>query len=557
MAKSKGKTKVQEQREKKVKKSNKVVKNKKDNKDINNKEKQGKKVSLVSGKESTTTVKKDVKINTAKRKTGASKRRKKQLKVAFITPESLPLVKVGGLADVMGSLPKTLAKLGVQPIVILPEYRVIREGDWQIQDTGIRISSPVGFNWLEAMIDMVEIDSIRYYLVRYDPFFDRKGIYGEEEDYPDNLERFVFFSKIALELLKRIDFVPDIIHCNDWQTGLVPVFLRAFYGPDPFYSNTKVVFGLHNLAYQGLFSVDKFYLLGLDWSYFTYQGVEFYGKLNCLKSGLVYSDAIVTVSPRYAQEIQTPEYGWGLDGVLRAHKNKLYGILNGIDYEYWNPWTDNFIYEKFGARGNRVFLKGKLVNKTRLLEEEGLNVDPNTLVIGLVSRLVHQKGIDVGIEGVRPLLQRKKAYFIVLGKGEKQYEEALIDLSREFPDRVRVHLEFNEGLAHRIYAGSDVIIIPSRFEPCGLTQMIAMRYGCIPVARRTGGLADTISEKIGFLFDKLDGKELSSMLDYVLQVFADQDKWKERMKLAMKQDFSWERSAKAYKELFDKLKKGG
>lgn len=486
-------------------------------------------------------------------------KRRKKLKVAFVSPEALPLVKVGGLADVIGSLPVALSHLGVESIVVLPEYRMIRNGNWDIKDTGIRISSPVGSDWLEAKIDLVEVDPIKYYLVRYDPFFDRKGIYGEEGDYPDNLERFSFFSKVVLELFKRIDFVPDIIHCNDWQTGLVPVFLQAFYGSDPFYSNSKVVFGLHNLAYQGLFPVEKFYLLGLDWSYFTYQGIEFYGKVNCLKAALVYSDAIVVVSPRYAQEIQTPEYGWGLDGVLRAQKNKLYGILNGIDYEYWNPWTDAFIYEKYGVRAGKVFLKGKLVNKTRLLEEECLGVDPNVMLIGFISRLVHQKGVDIAVDAIRKAFSnglKDKVYFVALGEGDKEYEEALLSLAREFPENVRVHLEFNESLAHKIYAGADCILVPSRFEPCGLTQMIAMRYGSIPIVRRTGGLADTVSEDVGFLFDRPDGNELLSTIERALDVFVQQKEWQERVKRAMKEDFSWNKNAESYRKLYEKVKRG-
>ncbi len=537
-----GRMNKEEEKKKKVRKSKGVVEDKKS------------KVGRKSTNEKTSS------IDKAKRLTLNSKiaKSKKRLKVAFVSPEALPLVKVGGLADVVGSLSVALSRLGVESIVVLPEYRTIREGNWEIKDTGIRISSPVGPDWLEAGIDLVEIGPIKYYLVRYDPFFDREGIYGEGVDYPDNLERFSFFSKVVLELFKRIGFTPDIIHCNDWQTGLIPVFLRAFYGSDPFYSKTKIVFGLHNLAYQGLFPVEKFYLLGLDWAYFTYQGVEFYGKVNCLKAALIYSDAIVVVSPRYAQEIQTPEYGWGLDGVLRSQRDKLYGILNGIDYDYWNPWTDEFIYEKFGVRGGRVFLKGKLVNKTRLLEEESLEVDPKTMVIGLISRLVHQKGIDIAVDGIRKALSKgfkDKIYLIALGKGDKEYEESLLNLAKEFPNNVRVHLEFNEPLAHRIYAGVDVILIPSRFEPCGLTQMIAMRYGSIPLVRRTGGLIDTVSEEIGFLFDKPEGDELLSTIERTFHVFGDQKEWQKRVKKSMKQDFSWDRNANAYKKLYERLKR--
>ncbi len=485
-----------------------------------------------------------------------SKARRTPLKVVFVASEAVPLVKVGGLADVVGSLPKALRRRGVDVLVILPEYRAVKNSGWDVKETGIKVSSPIGSSWLEANIDSVEVDGVPFFLVRHDPYFDREGVYGENgEDYPDNLERYAFFNKITLELLKRLDYKPDVIHCNDWQTGLIPVFKDAFYSSDPFYEGVKTVFGLHNLAYQGLFPVEKFYLLGLDWSYFTYQGIEFYGRVNCLKAGLMYSDVIVTVSPRYAKEIQTPEYGWGLDGVLRSRRDKLFGILNGIDYEYWDPWKDPFIFEKFGMRGNKAYLKGKLVNKVRLLESEGLKVeDGQRPLVSIVSRLVHQKGIDLAVDAVSHLLESGRLYFVVLGRGEPGLEQKLVHLQEKFPESVRVHLEFNEALAHQLYAGSDLILIPSRFEPCGLTQMIAMRYGTIPVVRRTGGLADTVDENVGFLFDKPETDELLSTLDVALNAVGGKD-WNKRIKLAMSKDFSWDRSAEEYLKLYSRLKR--
>ncbi len=501
-------------------------------------------------------VESDNKVSTSKTARKSSSRSRKQMKIAFVASEAVPLVKVGGLADVVGALPKALSELGLSSVVILPAYSVIDREAFNLRDTGIKISSPIGSHWLEASVEETEIGPVKYYLVRYDPFFAREGIYGTSSgDYPDNLERYAFFSKVALELLKRLDYRPDVIHCNDWQTGLLPLFKQAFYSEDPFYSSTKVVFAIHNIAYQGLFPVEKFYLLGLDWSYFTYQGIEFYGKGNCLKAGIVYADKVVTVSPRYAKEIQTPEYGWGLDGVLRTHKAKLEGIINGIDYDYWNPWIDPYLPDKFGVRANRCFLKGKAVNKVRLLEELGLKaVDVLAVFVG---RLVEQKGIDVLVSAFQELLPREKVGLVILGRGEARFEAMVSDLAGRFPDKVRSFVEFNEPLAHRLYGGADVVVVPSRYEPCGLTQMIGMRYGALPVARRTGGLVDTIPEDVGFLFDKATGADLLSSLESALEVFRDADGWRERVKRAMKLDFSWSRSAREYKRMYERLLKQG
>ncbi len=478
---------------------------------------------------------------------------KKKIKVAFVSPEAMPLVKVGGLADVVGSLPKALSQLGVESIVLLPAYREVYDKGYTISDTGIKISSPVGANWIEASIKRLDINGISYYLVDCPVFFDRDEVYG---DYEDNLERFSFFSKIALELLKRIDFKADIIHSNDWQTGLLPVFKEAFYSEDAFFDDTKVVFSIHNLAYQGLFPVDKFYILGLDWSYFTYQGIEFYGKINCMKAGVIYSDFVLTVSPTYAKEIQMPEYGYGLDGVLRANKHKLGGILNGIDYDYWNPWRDEFIYQHYGMKGSRMHIKGKVINKLKLFEDLGIKGNNNTALIIIVSRLVEQKGIDIAVSVIDSLIKGSNVSCIVLGKGDRHYEGMVEELANRHPGLCKSILEFNESLAHRLYAAGDMILIPSRFEPCGLSQMIGMRYGTIPVARRTGGLADTIASDNGFLFDRLDYNDLLSILDTALEEFFERPRdWQKRVKSAMMSDFSWNRSAKQYLKVYKQLLK--
>ncbi len=496
----------------------------------------------------------DKKTKQSKSKTGISN---SKLKLAFISSEAVPLVKVGGLADVVGSLPKVLKSKSVEPIIVIPGYKSALAGLTEVVDTGITISSPVGANWIEARIKKVEINDIDYYLVCCDAFYNRDGIYGDKRgDYPDNLERFSFFCKVALELFKRIGFQPDILHCNDWQTGLLPVFKSAFYGNDPFYSSTKVVFAVHNLAYQGLFPVEKFYLLGLDWGYFTYQGVEFYGKLNCLKAGLIFSDAIVTVSPTYAYEIQTPDYGYGLDGVLRSQKQKIVGILNGIDYEKWNPLIDKFIYENYGLKAGRLYLKGKAVCKQSLLEEIGLAQSDKPLVI-MISRLVEQKGVDLIVTAMQVLLKEKKCQFVVLGKGDEYYEDLVRKLGDSFSESCKVFLCFDEVLAHKLYAGADIITIPSRYEPCGLSQMIAMRYGTIPVVRKTGGLADTVSDKVGFLFDKPMVDELLSCLGKAITAYYDKKLWREMIKRAMMQDFSWNFSARKYLQLYRKLLKKG
>ncbi len=479
---------------------------------------------------------------------------RRSLEVCLVASESVPLVKVGGLADVVGSLAKALWNCGVDVCVVLPWYKrqISSEG---IEDIGIKITSPVGSEWIESNIYRKRVGNIDYFLIDCPKFFDRDGIYGDVDgDYLDNLERYSYFCKVVLELLLRLKKKWDVIHCNDWQTGLLPVFYRAFEYDKRGLSGVKFVFGVHNLMYQGLFAVEKFYLLGIPWSYFTYHGIEFYGKLNCLKAGLVYSDKVVTVSPTYAKEIQMPEYGYGLDGVLRSLKDRLVGILNGIDYDIWDPMRDPFLDAKYGVRGNRLYFKGKIQNRYGLVNQLNLRCGQQTMFIAMVSRLVEQKGIDIAVGAMDKLLSKgMELCFVVLGLGERRYVNMLKRLERKYPERVRCIFEFNEELAHKLYGSADVVLIPSRFEPCGLTQMIGMRYGCLPIARRTGGLIDSIPPDIGFLFDNTDINDLISSIENAVGVFALPGEWKKRVKSAMRLDFSWKASARKYVKLYKNL----
>ncbi len=477
-------------------------------------------------------------------------RRKKPLNIAFMASEAIPFVKTGGLADVMGSLPLALKEMGHNVVVFIPEYLSIHEGNFNLQDTGVRFSCPVGSNWLDVSLSKYEYNGLDFYFVKYPPYFMRSGIYGENGDYEDNLERFTLFSKACIEGLVRIGFRPDIIHANDWHTGLVPVFLKAFYAQSSFFENTKTVFSIHNIAYQGVFGVDKFHLLGLDWSYFSHQALEFYGKINLLKAGIVFSDKITTVSPQFAKEIQTPDFGYGLDGVLRNRKDDLCGILNGIDQSEWDPWNDEYIIEKFGIMSGKAYTKGKALCKADLCKECSFD-SAEAPIIGMVSRLSEQKGIDLFLDTLNGIMQSLSVNIVILGTGDHYYEQALMGIAPSFSGRLKAVIRFDNVLAHKIYAGADLFLMPSRYEPCGLSQMIAMRYGAIPIVRACGGLKDTVKEDIGFLFSEYSPKELKSAVEKAVNLYYNGKKgFNDRRKKAMAQDFSWASSAKEYDRLY-------
>lgn len=477
------------------------------------------------------------------------------MRVFIIASEAVPYAKTGGLADVTGALLKEFIKAGMDARLIMPFYSVVAES-FKCSDTGIRLSLNILSEKIEAQI--LESSNREYpaYFVRCDRFFMRRALYGDPSgDYYDNALRFSFFSRIGLQTIKALSVETEIIHLHDRQTALVPFYLRNFHRGDSFWQRTKTVLTIHNLGYQGLFAPTLLPYIGIGFEHFVPEGIEFYGKINFLKAGIISSDAVTTVSENYAREILTPEYGAGLDGVLRSRSLRLYGILNGIDYSLWNPETDRALPARYSLKD----LRGKKICKEALIKELNLKIKSPDPLIGYVGRLAAQKGIDLIVEAIPDII---KAGFgiIMLGSGDKGLEEFLLKRSSQFKDRLCVHTGYDENLARKVYGGSDIFIMPSRYEPCGLTQMIAMRYGTIPVARDTGGLRDTIEDYdhlngrgSGFLFRDYNPSTMTECLKRVLCLFKNPRGWSKVMKEAMTKDFSWKNSAQGYMRLFKSL----
>jgi starch synthase len=453
----------------------------------------------------------------------------------MVASEAAPFSKTGGLADVLGSLPPALARLGDEVAVLLPFYRGT---PLPAAAPILRLPVQVGPHGFSVAIHEMVRQKVRYLFVDCPPLYDRAGIYGEGgADYLDNHIRFAVLSQAALGVARSI-FRPDVFHGHDWQAGLLPVYVRESLALDPTFFGVRCVFTIHNLGYQGSFPVSAIADLGLDPRLFHSEGLEFFGRLNFLKAGIVWSDAINAVSPTYAREIQTPEFGFGLDGLLRAQASKLTGILNGVDYEEWNPETDRHLPANYSARD----LSGKRACKLELEEEMGLLPDPDRPLIGIVSRFAHQKGMDL-VVGMAPLLNARLA---VLGSGEAALENAFRSLALAYPDRIAARVGYDEGLAHRVEAGADMFLMPSRYEPCGLNQIYSLRYGTVPIVRATGGLEDTVDEQTGFKFR--DG--LAGAVDAALHEFQHPEMWASRMRRGMAKDYSWDTSAVEYQRLY-------
>lgn len=455
------------------------------------------------------------------------------MKVLIVTSEAVPYAKTGGLADVTGTLPKYLKQAGIETNVIMPKYKGI--GAQKIMEFDIEF---VGKKKVRVFKDN---DT---YFIDYPEYFFRDGLYGTKSgDYPDNCERFTLFARCVIALLEELKF--DIVHCHDWQTGLVPLYIKHNR------LNYKTVFTIHNLGYQGRFSKEKFHLLGIGPEYFNPEAIEFYGDINFLKAGILYGDLITTVSPHYAKEIQTQEYGFGLEGVLKKFSDKLYGILNGIDYQVWNPENDKLIYEPY-----KDFI-GKQKNKFELTNE--CKLDYNKPLIGMVSRIAGQKGFDILIKCLDDIIALN-FNFILLGVGEEHYSEKLKKFADAYPGKVFININFDETFAHCIYAGSDFFLMPSKYEPCGLGQMISLKYGTVPIVYKTGGLADTVIEfnpadfsGNGFLFDTYSTGALIEALKTAYAVYCNREVFRHLSEAGMKYDFSWDRSAREYKKLYEKL----
>ena len=457
--------------------------------------------------------------------------------------EAVPFCKTGGLADVAGELPRALLPLLPKKskiISFLPKYAVIDAGKFKLEKSGDVLCHKDGEHWT--------------CFTQNEKFYNRPGIYGEKgSDYPDNDERFSFYCRSALEFCKAAGFVPDIVHCHDWQTGLIPAYLKTLYAKDSFFKKTKSIFTIHNIAYQGNFPKASLEKTGLGWETYTPDKVEFYDHVSFLKAGLVYSDVVTTVSPRYAREIQTTnKFGRGMEGVLRHRPGRVKGILNGIDETNWNPANDPALDPKFSLKDKDLFEKRK-AGKLKLQKEVGLAVDDKAPLVGMVTRLDPQKGFDMVAEMIPKISKsHPKVQWIVLGTGAPDIEKALEKLVVNLRGLLVFFKGFNDPLAHRIYAASDMFLMPSQFEPCGLGQMIAMKYGSIPVVTPTGGLADTVTLDKGFICPEISTPALHKTMVKALAAFKNKARWKTLMKKAMASDFSWKKSARQYAALYSK-----
>ena len=466
------------------------------------------------------------------------------MKIAIVASEVAPFSKTGGLGDVTGALPAALAAEGAETVTVSPLYRSVRAH--APGATRLRIRVPVGSAVIEAPVHRMGT----FYFLEHDPYFDRDALYGTPlGDYSDNVSRFIFLCRGALELLRLLG-APDVLQLNDWQTGLVPIYVKTLYARS--FTKTKTVFTVHNLAYQGLFWHLDMPLTGLDWKHYTWRELEFHDRLSFMKAGLVHADALTTVSPTYAREILTPELGCGLEGVLRERAGSLHGILNGIDMEEWNPETDPHLAANYSARS----LQGKAQCKAALQFRFGLPARPDVPLVGWVGRLAEQKGMDLFLAAV-DALRGEDVQFAVLGSGDKRLQDAVLAARGRNPERMAVHVAFDASLAHQMEAGCDVLAVPSRYEPCGLNQMYSLRYGTVPVVRATGGLADTVEDGVtGFTFGPPTPEGLVEALRRAIRALRDRKTWLRMMTEGMKRDFSWARSARRYLELFRSLHSG-
>jgi starch synthase len=475
------------------------------------------------------------------------------MKVLFAASEAVPFAKTGGLADVIGSLPKELVKQGLDVRVMLPKYGDIPAQFTQKMETVATFTLRMGWRELYCGILKLEHEGITFYFVDHENYFLRSGCYG----YNDDAERFAFFCRAVMDSLQHIDFMPDIIHCHDWQTGMVPVLYRAHFSYQPAYAHIKTILTVHNLKYQGVFGKEQFmdyFTLGPE--HFDGFALELHGGASFLKGGLLYSDIITTVSPTYAEEIQTPYFGEYLDGLLRSQSHRLHGIVNGIDYEEFDPMTDPHLEVNY-----RDSLVKKQQNKLKLQEKLGLPVNKDVPLIGIVTRLVEQKGLSL-VEHVIEQLMALNAQWVVLGTGEHRYEQLFRWAADRYPDKLSTLITFNETTARQIYASSDLFLMPSQFEPCGIGQLIAMRYRSVPIVRETGGLKDTViayeeetGVGTGFSFTHYNAHDLLYTVNRAVSLYSDSQAWNKILANIKKKDFSWRKSAQQYASLYNQLVK--
>ena len=475
-------------------------------------------------------------------------------RVLFASSEAYPFIKTGGLADVSFALPRELRGYGVDARVIIPKYMDISE-EFKNKMRFVK-SFNVQVGWRNQYCGVFEMDyeGVPFYFIDNEYYFKRGGVYG----FYDEAERFAFFSRAVLEFIGNMDFKPEIIHCNDWQTAMVSPLLKSQYAFNMEMSGIKTVFTIHNLKYQGIYGPEVLGdLFGLGYEHMNTSGLEFYGDVNIIKGGLNYTDAITTVSDTYAMEIQDPYYGERLDGVLRSKSSNLHGILNGIDYKIYDPSTDTNIVRNYDADSAS---EGKTVNKLEIMDMLDLNKSSDIPLIGMVSRLTDQKGLDLLEHIMKDLMENTNASMVILGTGEQEYENSFRYFASMYPGRLSVNLKFDNKLAHMIYASCDMFLMPSKFEPCGLSQLISLRYGTLPIVRETGGLRDTVTsynkytgEGNGFSFSSYNAHEMLYTIERAVELYKDKKTWDSIVKTAMKEDFSWKKSALMYKSLYSKI----
>jgi len=466
--------------------------------------------------------------------------------ILFASSEVFPFAKTGGLADVLGSLPATLSKRGHSCSIILPFYKCVREN-----------FSPTLFKKTPSfnLYSLKHNKNVNIYFIEKDEYYRRDYLYGTPDgDYPDNALRFGFFAKSVCASIPYIAH-QDIIHCNDWQTALVPLYIKLFHKNDKNFTNTKTIFTIHNMAYQGLFEKEDMPALGIPEELFSMDGIEFYGRLNFMKAGIIYSDAITTVSEGYKRGILTQEFGCGLDGLLKTRKKDIYGIVNGVDYSIWNPATDKFIARRY----TKDDLSGKIECKKDLLKEFGIKYDPERPLIGMITRLAEQKGMDLVAESMEDII-RLGVDFVILGFGDQRYNDIFRGLSKKHKSNLGVRIDFDNALSHKIEAGSDMFLMPSRYEPCGLNQLYSMKYATAPIVRAVGGMDDTIEnfspstkKGNGFKFKDASASALLGAIKEAVSVFKDKDLWQALLNNGLSCDYSWDSSAEKYEALYKKV----
>lgn len=480
------------------------------------------------------------------------------MKIVFVSSEVEPFAKTGGLADVAGSLPKALQKAGHDVFVFMPRYKLLERKAFGVKPLTRRIRLRIGKGTKEFNIysSTLPKSQVPVYLIDKELYFCRKDLYHENGiEFPDNAERFHYFCLTVLESLKILDIKADIIHCNDWPAAVIPMYLKTLLKDDPFYQNMKTVYTIHNLAYQGVFDAETLQELGMSGETFPFDHFEFWGKANFTKSAVIHSDQVTTVSPTYSKEIQTPEYGCGLEGILQNASNKISGITNGLDYDTWNPETDRNLFANYSVST----IAKKSDNKKALLQTLNMPYSEKTPVIGMVSRMVEHKGFDLVIDSMESLV-KQNLQFIILANGDPQLEQKLSNLASKFPDQIRVCLKYDPQLAARIYAGADMLLMPSRFEPCGLSQLIGLRYGTLPIVRNTGGLADTIIDVNqdkqhgnGFVFQEYSVSAMNDAINRAVSEFKTTEQWNKIRTRAMQIDVSWTKSAEEYCTMYERV----